>query len=103
MRGRSISRSLTAWRISITAGSLRAGDRVPSVRRLSGQQKSERSHGIAGVYGPGEPADDRGEAKVGLFVKPRLSESLAEPAVCGKTSRRLGPIFILPRQSFAIS
>ena len=70
----------------ITAGSLRAGDRVPSVRRLSGQQKVSVPTVLQAYMVLENRRMIEAKPKSGFFVKPRLSESLAEPAVCGKTS-----------------
>ena len=70
----------------IAAGSLRAGDRIPSVRRLSGQQKVSVPTVLQAYMVLENRRMIEARPKSGFFVKPRLSESLAEPAVCGKTS-----------------
>lgn len=70
----------------IAAGSLRAGDRVPSVRRLSRQQKVS----IPTVLQAYVVLENRrlieARPKSGFFVKPRLSEALEEPAPARRTS-----------------
>ena len=70
----------------IAAGSLRAGDRVPSVRRLSGQQKVSVPTVLQAYMVLENRRMIEARPKSGFFVRPRLSESLAEPAVCRKTS-----------------
>jgi DNA-binding transcriptional MocR family regulator len=71
----------------ITSGSLRAGDRVPSLRRLSGQQ----SVSIPTILQAYMVLENRrmieARPKSGFFVRPRLSEALAEPAASDKTSK----------------
>jgi DNA-binding transcriptional MocR family regulator len=70
----------------ITAGSLRAGDRVPSVRRLSQQQNVSIPTVLQAYMVLENRRMIEARPKAGFFVKPRLAESLAEPAVLGKTS-----------------
>jgi DNA-binding transcriptional regulator YhcF (GntR family) len=70
----------------INAGSLRSGDRVPSVRRLSGQQNVSVPTVLQAYMVLENRRMIEARPKSGFFVKPRLSESLAEPAVSGKTS-----------------
>lgn len=70
----------------ISAGSLRSGDRVPSVRRLSRQQKVS----IPTVLQAYVVLENRrlieARPKSGFFVKPRLSELVEEPAAASRTS-----------------
>ena len=70
----------------ITAGSLRSGDRVPSVRRLSGQQNVSVPTVLQAYMVLENRRMIEARPKSGFFVRPRLSESLAEPAVSSKTS-----------------
>jgi DNA-binding transcriptional MocR family regulator len=70
----------------ISTGSLRAGDRVPSVRRLSGQQKVSIPTVLQAYMVLENRRIIEARPKSGFFVKPRLSEFLPEPAVSGKMS-----------------
>ncbi len=70
----------------ITAGSLRAGDRVPSVRRLSEQQNVSIPTVLQAYMVLENRRMIEARPKAGFFVKPLLAQSLAEPAVLGKTS-----------------
>jgi DNA-binding transcriptional MocR family regulator len=70
----------------INEGSLRAGDRVPSVRRLSGQQNVSVPTVLQAYLVLENRRMIEARPKSGFFVKPRLSEFLAEPAVSRRTS-----------------
>jgi DNA-binding transcriptional MocR family regulator len=70
----------------INAGSLRAGDRVPSVRRLSEQQNVSVPTVLQAYMVLENRRMIEARPKSGFFVRPRLSDSLAEPAVARKTS-----------------
>ena len=63
----------------ITTGSLRAGDRVPSVRRLSGQQNVSIPTVLQAYMVLENRRMIEARPKSGFFVKPRLSDALAEP------------------------
>jgi DNA-binding transcriptional MocR family regulator len=71
----------------ITSGSLRAGDRVPSVRRLSGQQKVSVPTVLQAYMVLENRRMIEARPKSGFFVRPRLSDCLAEPAVSARTSK----------------
>lgn len=70
----------------ITSGSLRPGDRVPSVRRLSQQQKVS----IPTVLQAYVVLENRrlieARPKSGFFVRPRLAATLSEPTAPSQTS-----------------
>ncbi len=63
----------------IASGSLRAGDRVPSVRRLSRQQKVSIPTVLQAYVTLENQRLIEARPKSGFFVKPRLSAALAEP------------------------
>lgn len=70
----------------IRDGSLRSGDRVPSVRRLSRQQKVSIPTVLqAYVVLEGRRLIEA-RPKSGFFVRPHLSEFVAEPAISPRTS-----------------
>ena len=70
----------------IATGSLRAGDRVPSVRRLSEQQNVSVPTVLQAYLVLENRRMIEARPKSGFFVTPRLSDSLAEPAVSRRTS-----------------
>jgi DNA-binding transcriptional MocR family regulator len=71
----------------INSGSLRAGDRVPSVRRLSGQQNVSVPTVLQAYMVLENRRMIEARPKSGFFVKPRLSDALAEPATSPRTSK----------------
>ena len=71
----------------ITTGSLRAGDRVPSVRRLSGQQNVSIPTVLQAYMVLENRRMIEARPKSGFFVKPRLSDALAEPVASSRTSK----------------
>jgi DNA-binding transcriptional MocR family regulator len=71
----------------ISSGSLRAGDRVPSVRRLSGQQNVSVPTVLQAYMVLENRRMIEARPKSGFFVKPRLSDALAEPAASARTSK----------------
>ena len=71
----------------ISSGSLRAGDRVPSVRRLSGQQKVSVPTVLQAYMVLENRRMIEARPKSGFFVRPRLSDALAEPASSLRTSK----------------
>lgn len=70
----------------IASGSLRAGDRVPSVRRLSRQQKVSIPTVLQAYVTLENQRLIEARPKSGFFVKPRLSASLAEPSESAATA-----------------
>ncbi len=69
----------------IASGSLRAGDRVPSVRRLSRQQKVSIPTVLQAYVTLENQRLIEARPKSGFFVKPRLSAALAEPTESTRT------------------
>ena len=69
----------------IASGSLRAGDRVPSVRRLSRQQKVSIPTVLQAYVTLENLRLIEARPKSGFFVRPRLADALAEPSESGKT------------------
>jgi DNA-binding transcriptional MocR family regulator len=70
----------------IMTGSLRAGDRVPSVRRLSEQQNVSIPTVLQAYIVLENRRLIEARPKSGFFVKPQFSQTLPEPAVSGNTS-----------------
>lgn len=70
----------------ISTGSLRMGDRVPSVRRLSRQQKVSVPTILRAYMELESRRLIEARPKSGFYVRPRLSEAVAEPSAAPRTS-----------------
>jgi DNA-binding transcriptional MocR family regulator len=70
----------------ISAGSLRMGDRVPSVRRLSRQQKVSIPTILRAYMELESRRLIEARPKSGFYVRPRLSEAVGEPSAAHRTT-----------------